>query len=89
MKIYKYQINRSNLGRVRMHKGAEVLTARHQASCYGHGFMLWARVNPSQPMETRQFDIVPTGADVELTQVYRSTIEMPSGEILHIFETPL
>lgn len=67
-------------------KGAKVLTVRVQDSAFGHGLMVWAKVDPSAKIESVQFYVISTGEVVPSFAKYIATIETELGEIQHVFQ---
>jgi len=69
---------------VEMPRGAQILSAQAQ-----HGELcIWAAVDPSQPTETRHFNVVGTGCPFNMEhQRYIGTAQLEGGFlVLHVFE---
>lgn len=57
MKIYKYVLEMVDLQEIEMPLGASILSAHNQDG----QICIWAQVDETMPMETRQIEVVGTG----------------------------
>jgi hypothetical protein len=82
MKVFKYQLSDVD-PEAEMPRGARVL---HVGEQYGRLY-LWALVDPTQPLQRRQFVVRGTGGDVPDGLTYLGTAFFGHGAIvLHVFE---
>lgn len=85
MKIFKYSLDVTDVQRLAMPKGAQVLTVQAQ-----HGQpKLWALVDEKAPNEVREFLTIGTGNPAPVTprDTYIGTYQMHNGELVfHVFE---
>lgn len=87
LSIYKYPFHLVDLLMVNMPAGAEILCVQTQREkpC------MWARVDPSAPMELRSFAIYGTGhpisPDAAKDHRYVGTFQLAGGDLVfHVFE---
>lgn len=84
LKIYKYPLIPNDIIKIKLPKGAIILTAQSQfdVPC------IWALVNPNIETEERLFKIIGTGYDIsESNLIYIDTIQISAGTLIfHIFE---
>jgi hypothetical protein len=85
--IYKYPLIHSKVNLVKMHKGAQVLTAQVQngKAC------IWVLADTSKPLEDKEVEVVATGETLDnengYTRIYRGTVQLHDGALVfHIFE---
>lgn len=78
--IYKFPM----APKIAMPEGAEILHVGAQ----GSEAMIWAKVDLSRPMITREFSIYGTGFEIksEDNLKHLGTAVLPSGLVWHIFE---
>lgn len=79
--IYKYDLKEG----IQMPRGARVLSAQAQ-----HGKpVIWAVVDPEEPMEARRFAVITTGGmEPPLTGVadFVGTVQLAEGQfVIHVF----
>jgi len=71
-----------------MQRGAHVQSVAWQE---GVGVVLWAVVDPVQPLEARDFAFVPTGS-AGLPGYWRigfiGTVQIPGGVVWHLYVSP-
>ena len=84
--IYKYTLQPGRTV-LELHRGAEVLTVQMQRDepC------MWAKVDTTQPMERRTFEVFGTGHTMpnDPRLVYVATFQMYGGSLVfHVFEFP-
>lgn len=86
--IYKYQLcGRFAIGAVTLaiHQSAEILSVAIQ----GDSAVVWAIVNPDRALETRRFQLVPTGAQLPrgcTPENFLGSIQFPGPLVLHVFQ---
>ena len=82
--IFKYELTHPGLT-ILLPLGAEILDVQYQY----HGFMMWAKIDNTEPLVERRFLIFGTGwelPDVEMK--YISTVLSENGDLVwHVFET--
>lgn len=86
MKIFKYPIQTTDHQRIDMPIGAEILCVQVQSGqpC------IWAKVDPSQPTESRGIYVHGTGHDVaDDASKYIGTYQLTSILVFHVFEQAL
>lgn len=84
--IYKYAIPIKGLFEIEMPQGAKILDLQLQ---FGEP-VIWAAVDPADPMIARKFGLLGTGApgSFSLTK-HVGTFQFHSGRtVLHLFELP-
>jgi hypothetical protein len=81
--VYKYSVDLVNELELLLPVGAEPLTAQLQ-----HGRpVMWARVDPNAPGETRRFTWRGTGYSADGTGKYIGTVQNDAGTLVfHLFE---
>ena len=86
MRVYKYALDLMGDQPVAMPRGARVLHVDVQ----GDQVCLWALVDPTAPVESRHFSVVPTGARLLRSDAtYIGTVLLDGGAlVLHVFEDP-
>lgn len=82
MTIYKYPLPSCRIT-LALPRGAEILAAGVQL----HGVVLWARVDPSQPLSERRVAIMLTGEEMpDGRWGYVQTLNsLETGIVLHVF----
>lgn len=80
--IWKYALQITKRQSLTLPRGAEVLSAQNQNGV----IMLWALVEPDNVKELRHFLIFGTGSLAEGFSIYVSTVQLPNGEVWHVFE---
>jgi hypothetical protein len=84
--IWKYTLEPGRT-KLQMPQGAQVLTAQMQ-----HGDLcVWAKVDPSRPLELRLFDVYGTGHTMpaDPRHCYVGTVQADGGALVwHVFEWP-
>lgn len=86
MTIWKYPLIIEDEQTLQMPRGAVILSAQVQ-----HGSLfLWAMVDPTQPHDERDIEIIGTGMEFsEAPRNYIGTVQMAGGNLVwHIFEKP-
>ena len=89
MIIWEFPLETTDINKVEMPVGAEILTCQVQIGQFGLSTpCLWALVNPAAPKETRIIRIIGTGHPVLNEDLhYISTIQMLEGKLVfHVFE---
>jgi len=84
-RIYKYELKADPGFVVNMPKYAEILCVQVQ----GDTPCIWASVDPDEPMQSRVFEIVPTGSAIpDYAKLnYLGTFQLLGGAIVfHVFE---
>lgn len=83
-KIFKYQLDTTDIQQIEMPQGAEILCLHTQnvTPC------IWALVNPDAPVSKRTFEIFGTGHNIpEANRKYIGTYQLRSGDLVfHCFE---
>jgi hypothetical protein len=84
--IWKYQLDVTDVQRLAIKRGAQILTVQAQngVPC------IWAVVDPSEPSEVRTFCMYGTGHRIteEIGQ-YIGTFQLHDGNLVfHLFEVP-
>jgi hypothetical protein len=84
MTVYKYKLSRNQATLVELPLGAEALTIAVQCG----DIYLWALVDPTQPNETRTFEVYGTGHNMpNYTRKFINTFFVNNGEyVFHAFE---
>jgi hypothetical protein len=84
--VYKYAIPIKELFELEMPQGAKILDLQLQ---FGEP-VIWAAVDPSQPMVKRKFGLLGTGGAVNFKlPKHVGTFQMHGGStVLHLFELP-
>lgn len=82
--VYKYPIRPRDYFLLELPRGAELLHVHSQ----GDAMMLWALVDPAQPIEQRKFRLAGTGHDISDESVrYVGTGHLMGGApVFHLFE---
>lgn len=82
--IWKYALEPRERTELLIPKNARVLSVQAQQG----QVMIWALVDPSEPMETRRFVVVPTGQPFEESRLhYLGSVQLQDGRlVLHCFE---
>lgn len=83
--IFKYPVEVTDVFTMDLPKGAVVLSVQ----CQGEAPQLWARVDPSAPLEPRTFRVFGTGHPVadDLSLEFVGTFQMLGGSLVfHLFE---
>ena len=83
-KIYKYHLGLGHTA-LSMPEGAQVLTVQMQ---HGEACM-WAKVDPSKPLEVRVFHVYGTGHEMpnDPLFIYVGTFQMANGAFVwHVFD---
>jgi hypothetical protein len=87
--IWKYQVNANRTTEHSMPVGARILCAQRQPTpdTVGERIQLWARVEPGNPSEVREFIVLPTGYEGDIVGDYISTVQIHGGRgVYHVFE---
>lgn len=85
MKIWKFTLSITDTQKLRMPKGAKVLTVQNQRG----NPVLWAMVDDTAPFETRTFATYGTGITIPGDEIgqYVGTYQSREGEwVFHVFE---
>lgn len=83
--VWKYEFHLIDEFAIEMPKGARVLAAQEQ---YGSP-MMWALVDPTQPVEMRRFRLAGTGHKIDNADhlTYVGTLQLQGGGLVfHLFE---
>lgn len=84
--IWKFELETRDDQEIKMPIGAQVLTVQMQfgTPC------LWALVDPNKEKETRTFEVVGTGHEIDYsltTRGYIGTYQLAQGQLIfHVFE---
>lgn len=87
-KVYKYDVPMAEVVTLELPEGARVLTVKMQ----GDHPKLWALVDPSQRLVTREFLLVGTGQEIAHPDTdaealpYLGSFQPGHGLIFHLFE---
>ncbi len=85
MRIFKYQLEVTNLQTIELPQGARILSVRQQ----GGQIMLWAMVHPTHQTIPHTFRIYGTGHPVDensgRTQSFLGTVQL-GALVFHVFE---
>lgn len=81
--IWKYAFKLAERFVLEMPQGAQVLTVQEQ-----HGTpVIWARVDPDAPQESRHFRLCGTGHALGRVGNYVGTFQMPAHQLVwHLYE---
>ena len=84
-KIYKYQLDTTDIQRIEMQQGAEILCiqTQNEIPC------IWALVEPNATVTKRTFEIFSTGHNVpeNANRSYIGTYQLNNGQLVfHCFE---
>lgn len=84
--VWKFSIPVADVVEIEMPQGAEILHVNEQHHCP----TIWALVDPSQPMEKRQFRFAGTGHPIQEEHIGKfigTFFQFDGSLVFHIFET--
>lgn len=83
--VWKFPVEVTGNGKVRMPSGAQVLSVGCQAG-WPEVVLIWAEVDPEAPDETREFVIVGTGRPLPKDRgAHIGTVQTQEGLVWHVW----